>query len=129
MKATSSFFLCLLMVSSGLCAEETVSARVIGITDGDSITILKAGNRQEKIRLAEIDAPERAQPYGTKSKQALSDLVFDKKVTIQPVTIDRYGRTVARIYVDNLDVNAAMIEQGAAWVYTAYSDDPLFPEL
>lgn len=103
-------------------------ARVVGVTDGDSITILSA-SRQEKIRLAEIDAPERGQPYGSKAKQTLSNLVFGETVTIRPVTIDRYGRTVARIFLDELDVNAAMVEQGAAWVYTAYSKDPLLPQL
>ena len=109
--------------------DERYSARTVGVTDGDSITILIAGNRQLKIRLAEIDAPERDQPFGTKSKQALSDLVFGETISVQPITIDRYGRTVARLYFEGLDVNAAMIEQGAAWVYTAYSDDPLFPQL
>ena len=119
----------LFFLSLSVYADEIYSARTVGVTDGDSITILIAGNRQLKIRLAEIDAPERDQPFGTKSKQALSDLVFGETISVQPITIDRYGRTVARLYFEGLDVNAAMIEQGAAWVYTAYSDDPLFPQL
>ena len=114
------FPVALFFLSLSVYADEIYSARTVGVTDGDSITILIAGNRQLKIRLAEIDAPERDQPFGTKSKQALSDLVFGETISVQPITIDRYGRTVARLYFEGLDVNAAMIEQGAAWVYTAY---------
>ena len=104
------------------------TGKVVGITDGDTIKVL-INNREEKIRLAEIDAPEKGQPYGSKAKQVLSDLAFSKTVTVRVITTDRYGRTVARVYVDDLDVNAAMVEEGAAWVYTAYSTDSLFPQL
>ena len=120
----------MLLLFSGIVMAGTsrYQARVVGVTDGDSITVLSDG-KQEKIRLAEIDAPEKGQPYSSKAKQALSELVFGKTVTIQAVSVDRYGRTVARIYVEGLDVNAAMVARGAAWVYTAYSEDPLFPQL
>ena len=119
--------LTLLFCSSAFA--DSYTARVVGVSDGDSITILLQSNTQQKIRLAEIDAPEKGQPFGERSKQALSGLVFGKTVKIVPVTTDRYGRTVAHISVEALDVNAALIEQGAAWVYTAYSDSPLLPQL
>jgi endonuclease YncB( thermonuclease family) len=95
---------------------QTITGRVIKISDGDTLTIIDQSKNQIKIRLAEIDTPESRQPYGNKSKQELSRLCFGKDVTIQVQTKDRYGRTVGRIYVDRLDVNAEMIRLGAAWV-------------
>lgn len=112
----------LLFVSLAASAE-TIDCRVIGIADGDTLTCLTAGKKQIKVRLAEIDTPEKAQPYGTRSRQALSDLVFGKDVTLLVQDRDRYGRTVARIKVGSTDVNREMVSQGAAWVYRAYNRD------
>lgn len=72
--------------------------KVVGVADGDTLTLL-VGTKQLKIRLAEIDAPERSQPYGTKAKHLLSDLVFGRSVRIVEVDRDRYGRIVAQVYV------------------------------
>jgi endonuclease YncB( thermonuclease family) len=100
-----------------------VSCRVVGVSDGDTLTCLTAERKQLKVRLGEIDTPEKAQPYGQKAKQALSNLVFGKTVTLKTQTTDRYGRTVARVYVGGLDVNREMVSQGAAWVYRQYNRD------
>ncbi len=102
----------------------TISGRVVGVHDGDTLTLLDAGKHQTKIRLAEIDTPESAQPYGSRAKQALSDLVFGKMVQVDVRDIDRYGRTVGRVSVHGTDVNAALVAAGAAWVYRQYSKDP-----
>lgn len=102
------------------------NGRVVGISDGDTLTLLVpdgASFRQIKIRLAEIDTPESAQPYGQKAKQALSDLAYNKQARVVVETTDRYGRTVGRVFVSNLDVNAEMVKQGAAWVYRQYAKD------
>ena len=102
------------------------SGRVVGISDGDTLTLLVpdgSSYKQVKIRLAEIDTPESKQPYGTRARQALSDLVFNKQARVVVETTDRYGRTVGRVYVDNVDVNAEMVKQGAAWVYRQYAKD------
>jgi endonuclease YncB( thermonuclease family) len=109
----------------GARAESAVSfrARVVGVTDGDSITVLDAQNQQHRVRLAEIDAPERGQPWGDRSRQALSALVFGKTVSVQQTDTDRYGRVVARIFADGQDVNRTMVEQGAAWAYRRYLTD------
>ena len=85
--------------------------------------------QQAKIRLAEIDTPERGQPFGTWAKQRLSDLVFGKPIAIKLVDIDRYDRIVGRIYVDDLDVNAELVRIGAAWVYRKYATDPSLYDL
>jgi micrococcal nuclease len=79
--------------------------------------------RAINVRLAEIDSPEKGQPYGSPAKQALSDLVFGKAATVREQTSDRYGRTVGRVYVDGRDVNAELVRGGYAWVYQKYATD------
>ena len=101
----------------------TFRARVVGVTDGDTLTVLAEGNQQHTIRLAEIDAPERGQPWGTRAKQTLSSLVFGKTVSLQQIDTDRYDRIVARVFADGEDVNRAMVGQGAAWAYRRYLRD------
>lgn len=102
---------------------EYLYGTVVGITDGDTLKIVTPAMQQAKIRLAEIDTPERGQPFGTWAKQQLSDMVFRKPIAIKLVDIDRYERIVGRIYVDDLDVNAELIRIGAAWVYRKYATD------
>ena len=94
-------------------AAEPIAGQVVGVHNGDTITVLTAGKHQLKIRLAEIDAPELDQPYGGKAKQALADLVFGQVVSILPAATDRYGRTVGRVYREGQDVNLALVHAGA----------------
>lgn len=96
---------------------------VIGVTDGDTLTIVTAINKTAKIRLSDIDTPELRQPYGKWAKQELSDLTFIKPVSIRLVDIDRYERIIGRIYVNDLDVSAEMVRLGTAWVYRKYAED------
>lgn len=105
---------------------QTLHGRVVGISDGDTLTLLTPERRQVKIRLAEIDTPERRQPYGSRARQALAELVFGEAVRVEVQTVDRYGRSVGRVYrgSDGLDVNAALVRSGSAWVYRRYSEDP-----
>lgn len=107
-----------------------MTGRVVEIIDGDTVTLLTPGLEQVRIRLAEIDTPEKGQPYGQKAKQALAEMVHREIVRIEVVTIDRYGRTVGKILRlrDRLDVNAEMVRRGHAWVYRKYSDDPMMLE-
>lgn len=100
-----------------------ITCKVVAISDGDTLTCLTAEHTQIKVRLAEIDTPEKAQPYGQKSKAELSALVFGKQVTLATQTKDRYGRTVARVSADGQDANREMVRLGAAWVYRQYSKD------
>lgn len=109
-----------------LLVAQTVSAdfsgKVVGVSDGDTITVLK-DREQVKVRLVEIDAPEKGQAYGNRSKQTLSELVLGKQVEIRERGTDRYGRTLGRIYQSGLDVNAEMVRRGMAWVYVKYAKD------
>lgn len=107
----------------------TFIGRVIGIADGDTITVLDADRVQHKIRLAEIDAPEKAQPFGNRSKQTLSALVYGKFVRVVDQGHDRYKRTIGRVYQGDVDVSAEQVKQGMAWVYRKYSKDVTLPPL
>ena len=98
-------------------------ATVIGISDGDTLTVLTHDKQQVKIRLAEIDAPERKQPFGTRSRQSLSDLCFGKLADVIPQAKDRYKRLVARIKCDGIDANTEQVSSGMAWVYPQYARD------
>lgn len=113
----------LVLTQSAALATE-ITGRVVGITDGDTLTLLTEDRRQAKVRLAEIDTPESRQPYGNRARQALSDLAFGQSVRVVVQDTDRYGRTVGRVYAGGTDVNAAMVREGAAWVYRQYSRDP-----
>ncbi len=94
--------------------------RVVGVTDGDSITCLTPEKQQVKIRMNAIDAPERGQPFGNRAKQALSDLVFGKDVEVEDLGTDKYKRTIGRVTVGQLDVNHEMVAKGMAWHYVKY---------
>lgn len=119
----------LLLVAPKAFAESAISANVVGVHDGDTITVLTTEKKTLKIRLAEIDAPESGQPYGSKAKQVLSDLVFGKNIKIEVQDIDRYGRTVGRIFYNRVDINAEIVRSGAAWVYRQYSKDKILLSL
>jgi endonuclease YncB( thermonuclease family) len=103
------------------------SGKVVGVTDGDTITVLHAG-RGERIRLFGIDCPEKRQAFGTRAKQATSALVFGKVAEVEPVDQDRYGRTVALVTVGATLVNEELVRQGLAWVYARYCKRPVCGE-
>lgn len=102
--------------------------RVIGIADGDTLTVLH-DQRPLKIRLADIDAPEKKQSFGQRSKESLSDMCFGKDATYRTQAIDKYGRTVARVTCGGIDVNRAQVERGMAWVYVQYHTDSNLPSV
>lgn len=104
----------------------TVTARVTGITDGDTITVRPQSGEQITVRLTEIDAPEWNQPWGDKAKTALAKLVSGREVNIRTGGTDQYGRTLGRVFVSETDVNAEMIHAGHAWAYRDYLTDTSF---
>lgn len=101
--------------------EPSYEAKVVGITDGDTIKVLTDTKEQVKIRIYGIDAPEKKQAFGFKAKDFLSSLIFGCAVTVKPTGRDIYGRTIARIYHADRDVGLAMIECGYAWWYQQYA--------
>jgi endonuclease YncB( thermonuclease family) len=97
--------------------------KVIGVTDGDTLTVLREG-RPERIRLVGIDAPEHGQPFGTRAKQAASALAFGEEVTVRTIGHDRYGRTLGEVVLpDGRLLNHELVRQGFAWWYRHYSSD------
>lgn len=96
---------------------------VVAIQDGDTLTIL-VEREQRRIRLAEIDAPEKKQPFGTASKQSLSELCFGKNAVVEGDSKDRYGRTIAHVHCDDINAGAEQVRRGMAWVYDRYAKEP-----
>jgi micrococcal nuclease len=102
--------------------------KVIGISDGDTMTLL-VDSKPLKIRLANIDAPEKKQAYGQKSKESLSDICWNTDATYQAQSIDRYGRTVALVFCNGIEANTEQVKRGFAWAYTKYNKDAALPAL
>lgn len=97
--------------------------RVVGVSDGDTLTCLDETSQQQKVRLSEIDAPELGQDYGKTSRETLAALVFGRTVEVRDEGRDRYGRWVGHVLVDGVDVNRQMVATGNAWHYAKYSTD------
>ena len=98
---------------------------VIAVADGDTLTMKARNNRRMTIRLADIDAPEKRQPYGMKAKQSLTELAQGKAIIVDKRTIDKYRRTVGTVYRydDALNLNREMVRRGDGWAYIAYLQD------
>lgn len=124
-------FVCVSMPSSSfaLAANQPFTAKVIAITDGDTIRVLTISKTMIKVRLGEIDAPESGQAYGSAAKRELSRLIYGKTVVVMPSGVDRYGRMIARLRVGGVDVATEMVRRGAAWVFVSYSHDTSLPPI
>jgi len=115
-------FLFLLLISSRVPAE-TLTGRIVGISDGDTLTLLDAKRVQHKIRVAGIDAPEKKQPFGEKAKSSLSALTYNRSAEADCRKIDRYRRNVCVVFVGGMDVGLEQIKAGMAWWYQQYARD------
>jgi endonuclease YncB( thermonuclease family) len=97
------------------------SGEVVGVTDGDTISVMKEG-KAVKIRLYGIDCPEKRQDFGSKAKQAASDLVYGQTVQVIEYETDRYGRTIAEVVLpDGRSLNHELVRLGFAWWYRKYA--------
>ena len=118
-----SAILLVLAITMASPAAESETWRVVSVHDGDTVRCLDEGNREHKIRLAGIDAPETGQPFGTVSRDHLRQLVLRREVVVHEQGKDKYGRTLARLEVDGQDVGEKMVAAGLAWHYVRFSDD------
>lgn len=100
---------------------EAIIGRVVKVADGDTITVLDDQLQQHRVRLAGIDAPERRQAFGGRSRETLSQMVAGRTVVVESNKLDRYGRSVGVVLVDGRDANLAQVQAGMAWWYRAYS--------
>src|SRR5262245_38684438 len=120
MRQTIPALLFSLLVSPAGAGDYT--GRVVGVSDGDTLTVLRDGRTQVKIRLHGIDAPESKQDFGTQAKKLTSELSFGQVVTVRPHDRDRYGRTVADVVLsDGRLLNHELVRQGLAWHYVQYA--------
>lgn len=110
-----------ILALSGTVFADTLVGKVIGVSDGDTIDVLDKSKTTHRIRLSGIDAPEKAQPFGQRSKEHLSDSVFGKQVEVVGNKIDKYGRTVGKIMVNGVDANLEQVRSGFAWHYKEYA--------
>lgn len=111
--------------SSAQSKLRSLSCRVVAISDGDTFTCLLKNNKKMKVRLVEIDSPERNQPFGRKSRQFLSELIYKREVMLFIKKYDRYQRALATVYDEqSRNINLMMVQQGMAWAYTRYIQNP-----
>lgn len=106
-------------------ASQRLVGRVIGVSDGDTLTVLLSG-RPVKIRVEGVDCPERGQAFGRVAKNFTSQHVFGRTVELQPRESDRYGRLVSRVRAGEEDLGLALLSAGLAWHYTHYSNDQAY---
>lgn len=115
--------LCGLLLLAGPAAQAgELDGTVVAVTDGDTLKVLSEG-REVVIRLDQVDAPEKRQAFGDRARQSLAGLVFHQPVRVETHGRDRYGRTIATVFVGELDVNAEQVRRGMAWVYVRYARD------
>ncbi|MCB1064787.1 MAG: thermonuclease family protein [Verrucomicrobiae bacterium] len=120
------FGLLVCLASARQISAEIIEGRVIGIHDGDSLTLLTQSQKKHRIRLAEIDAPEEGQKFAELSTKALAGKVFGKWITVKSKVRDQYSRIIGTVLLEGENVNLWMVKQGFAWHYAAYSEDSDF---
>lgn len=98
-----------------------LSGRIVRVADGDTVSLLDSNNKQHRIRLYGIDAPESDQPHGDKAREALAGMVAGKRLGVVVVETDQYGRLVGTLYADGSNINLALVQQGHAWWYQYFA--------
>lgn len=109
--------------ASNKSKNDWIAGKVVKVSDGDTVQVLEESEGKSvlhKIRLAGIDAPEKSQPFGSRARQALAELVAGKLVQVEVLSKDRYGRLVGRIWVGKEEVNSKMVSAGWAWYYRQF---------
>lgn len=119
----------LLIVLPILCSAQRFPVKVVGISDGDTFTAVNDDNLQLKIRIYGIDAPEKKQAFGNKSKGYLSSLIFEKRIIIDVQSKDRYGRYIAYVYSpEGNDISLLMLHEGMAWHFKKYDNNKVYED-
>ncbi len=122
----TTFFFFFLLSFAAFCQ---LQGKVVGISDGDTFTLLTSSKKEIKVRLYGIDCPEGKQDFGNDAKKFLSDLVFNKEVKVIEKDMDRYGRTIGLVTIENSIVNEILLSEGMAWHYRKYDTNKRWDEL
>ena len=117
------YFFFVLSFTNLVSIAATIIGTVVGISDGDTIKVLDSNKKLHKIRLMGIDAPEKKQNFGAASKQALSNYIYQKEVTVVYKKKDRYQHILGKVILDKQDVCLQMISDGMAWHYKDYEKE------
>ena len=115
------FIVLLLLLATARVPAETLTGRIVGVSDGDTLTLLDAEHVPHKIRVAGIDAPEKRQPFGDRSKTNLSALAYNRTAEADCRKIDRYRRNVCVVFIGGKDIGLEQIRGGMAWWYQQYA--------
>jgi len=116
---TLGLLICLSLTASA----DSLTGKVVKITDGDTLYVLDANYQRHKIRLAGIDAPERKQAYGLASRKHLASIVAGQQVTVEYQKRDRYGRIVGKVLLDGIDACLEQVKAGFSWHYKKYQHE------
>ncbi len=126
--AISALFLMVLF--SGWLHASSFTGKLVKVIDGDTVEVMHNG-KAERVRLAQIDAPESSQPFGQAAKRYVLEVAALRVVRVEVETIDRYGRTVGEVFLlpDETNLNQDIVAAGYAWQYKRYSTDPVYANL
>lgn len=119
------YILLLFVLGTPLLCAEVLHGVCSRVSDGDTLILTQPGRQEITIRLHGIDAPEKAQDYGKAAQERLSELVSGKTIRVVTRSTDRYGRVIARVYRDELDINLTLVQEGCAWHYVRYAPHAL----
>ena len=122
-RAMNKLLVTVLLIAVQSAEADTLSGRVVGVADGDTLTVLDGNNKPHKIRLSGIDAPEKSQAYGQRSKQSLSALAYSRSVSVEWRKRDRYRRIVGKVFECGRDLNLEQVRRGLAWHYKQYQGE------
>ena len=112
-----------------VASTDILAGTVEKVVDGDTIVFQGSGTKTQRVRLADIDTPELDQPWGEEAKAALKGWAENRRAEIRIVDTDRYGRSVATLWIDGENINRRLVAQGHAWVYRRYLRDQALPGL
>jgi endonuclease YncB( thermonuclease family) len=101
---------------------EVAIGKVVRVSDGDTLTLL-VDQKQLKVRLIEIDAPESKQAFGERSRKSLGEMCAGQQATVRYSSRDKYGRVLGRVHCQGVDANSEQVRRGMAWVYDRYVTD------
>jgi endonuclease YncB( thermonuclease family) len=104
------------LIVAGAASAETIQGKVVAVSDGDSLTVVSQGATKHRVRLAEIDAPEREQAFGAAARKSLAEICLRKAAAVEVVDVDRYQRTVGKVKCGGVDASAEQVRRGMAWV-------------